>query len=153
MTMDVEIPSATSNTSSQANRTMETSTALAATSAASRQHGDEHCDQACTWRQLSAGNTWHCCAHVGAVHVCDMRCRFREVVTDHLGNFGYRCPISGAWTYKRLIIPVSKENKRPNHWGGECVAEDGSLEPMSTAGQDDSFATISRRRFVRARRS
>ena len=122
--------------------------------------GDEHCNQNCTFRQLSAGNTWHCQVHLGAVHVCDMRCRFRTVVSDAAGNFCYRCQISGLWTYKRLIVPES-QHKRRSDWDcaeGMHMTEQtqghGCAIVEMTDAQDNSSAQVAgkgcQRRFVRA---
>jgi hypothetical protein len=72
--------------------------------------GDEECSPHCVFYSR-CGNTFYCQQHLGAVHVCDQRCRFRslDMSTDEIL---YRCTVSGFVTRNRLMIPNDITNKR-----------------------------------------
>jgi hypothetical protein len=77
--------------------------------------GDDHCGPACAFQRHGIGNVFHCTLHPGAIHVCDMRCKFREVAVSDTGAISYRCRISGLVTTKRLLLntaPSAQVNKR-----------------------------------------
>eukprot|EP01050_Picozoa_sp_SAG11_P039506 SAG11_NODE_16655_length_541_cov_0.929864_1_plen_120_part_00 len=40
--------------------------------------GDDECSEKCPFYSV-CGNTFYCQHHLGAVHVCDQRCRFRTL--------------------------------------------------------------------------
>eukprot|EP01043_Picozoa_sp_COSAG02_P010180 COSAG02_NODE_353_length_24023_cov_77.872304_18_plen_169_part_00 len=77
--------------------------------------GDEVCGPACAFIRHGVGNVFHCTVHPGAIHVCDMRCKFREVAVSDTGAISYKCRISGLVTTKRLLFnttPSAQVNKR-----------------------------------------
>ena len=115
--------------------------------ATGRTTGDESCDPStCQYRQLGFGNTFHCSLHIGAVHVCDQRCRFREALVDAAGQCCYRCRISGMVTHKRYL-PASKSSSKRSL--DDSTAGVNGLNDMSNEmdlGDGGDFLRQARRR-------
>ena len=95
---------------------------------------DSGCDPArgCRWLHMS-GNCFHCVQHPGAVHVCDMRCRFRDVAVSETGAISYRCRVSGLVTSRRLCVglaPTDANVRKRGADGEEAGADRGPLRKM-----------------------
>ena len=85
--------------------------------------GDDFCGGSCAFIRHGIGNVFHCTVHPGAIHICDMRCKFREVAVSETGAISYRCRISGLVTTKRLLLSTAGSapvNKR----GAEGLQEE-----------------------------
>lgn len=92
--------------------------------------GDDFCGGSCAFIRHGIGNVFHCTVHPGAIHVCDMRCKFRDVSVSETGAISYRCRISGMVTTKRLILnntPSAPVNKR----GAEDLPEEHTPKALT----------------------
>ena len=90
--------------------------------------GDAECCPTCPFYTLG-GNTFHCQQHLGAVHVCDMRCRFRALdMGPNCDQIQYRCapcppplpppPHGSRWAAagRRVLAPGAESQHRGAWW-------------------------------------
>lgn len=99
--------------------------------------GDDSCGPSCTFLRPngSVGNVFYCTAHHGAIHVCDMRCKFRDLAMSDSGAISYRCRISGLVTTRRLLLPCSTSaSAQVNKRGAEQQQHEDTVTPKASSG-------------------
>ena len=92
--------------------------------------GDDSCGASCCFLRPngSVGNVFYCTSHHGAIHVCDMRCKFRDLAMSDTGAISYICRISGLVTTRRLLLPCSTSaSAQVNKRGAEQQQHEGSI--------------------------
>ena len=81
---------------------------------------DEVCGPSCAFIRHGIGNVFHCTVHPGEIHVCDMRCKFRDVTVSETGAISYRCRISGQVTTRRLLFNTTASAQVNKRGAEEC---------------------------------
>ena len=81
---------------------------------------------------------WYCTGHHGAIHVCDMRCKFRDLAMSDTGAIAYRCRISGLVTSRRLLLPCATSTSAQVNKRG--VDEDSVTTPKTAVQLDAGWA-------------